>query len=199
MISAKTLAGLGGTFVRQCPAPGHAQKEHGAHSQQCSQHTTQTANSPTMKSAMDEIQSSTKNLTVDATSTDNNADDSKSSASSATTQPEFINTGLHQWESIRSDWLASCHPPSSSSNNKKKQQHAQNIDVDEVIDLIVSNRWRQTLEGVSGGGNNSGSSSLDTARNATKRREDACFDNPVGLPQMVDVLVDLWEAEGLDI
>ena len=72
--------------------------------------------------------------------------------------------------------------------------------MDEVIDLIVSNRWRQTLEGVSGGNNNnSGSSSLDTARNATKRREDACFDNPVGLPQMVDVLVDLWEAEGLDI
>ena len=70
--------------------------------------------------------------------------------------------------------------------------------MDEVIDLIVSNRWRQTFEG--GNSNtNAGGSSLDAARNATKRREDACFENPVGLPQMVDVLVDLWEAEGLDI
>ena len=202
MISAKTCRPEEPLYAN-ARRPATPRKEHRAHSQQLTTHNTPPQTAPTMKSAMDEIQSSTKNLTVDATCTDNNADEAKSSASSssATTQPEFINTGLHQWESIRSDWLASCHPPSSS--NKKKKQHAQNIDVDEVIDLIVSNRWRQTLEGVSGGGNNnnnnSGSISLDTARNATKRREDACFDNPVGLPQMVDVLVDLWEAEGLDI
>ena len=32
-----------------------------------------------------------------------------------------------------------------------------------------------------------------------KKMDDACFPSPVSLPQMVDVLVDLWEAEGLDI
>lgn len=64
-----------------------------------------------------------------------------------------------------------------------------------MIDLIVSNRWRQQPpKGLS-----TSTSSLDTAKSATKRRDDACFPSPVSLPQMVDVLVDLWEAEGLDI
>ena len=36
-------------------------------------------------------------------------------------------------------------------------------------------------------------------RSATRRRNEACFAEPVSLPQMVDVLVNLWEAEGLDI
>ena len=36
-------------------------------------------------------------------------------------------------------------------------------------------------------------------RSATRRRDEACFAEPVSLPQMVDVLVNLWEAEGLDI
>ena len=49
------------------------------------------------------------------------------------------------------------------------------------------------------GGQYSSASSLDTARSATRRRDEACFERPVGLPMMVDVLVDLWEAEGLDI
>jgi hypothetical protein len=74
--------------------------------------------------------------------------------------------------------------------------------VDEVIDLIVSNRWRQTLpagSNIGKGGQYSSASSLDTARSATRRRDEACFERPVGLPMMVDVLVDLWEAEGLDI
>ena len=64
-----------------------------------------------------------------------------------------------------------------------------------MIDLIVSNRWRQQPPK----NMNSSASSLDTARGATRRRDDACFPSPVSLPQMVDVLVDLWEAEGLDI
>ena len=80
---------------------------------------------------------------------------------------------------------------------KPCKRHAKDIDIDEVIDLIVSNRWRQQAppKGFSG----SSTSSLDTAKSATKRRDDACFTQPVSLPQMVDVLVDLWEAEGLDI
>lgn len=142
-----------------------------------------------MKTAIDEISASTKKLAIDDNSDGN-------SSTSSQEQSEFINTGLHRWESIRSAWLASCTKPSTP-------KHAQNIDVDEVIDLIVSNRWRQTLPaGSSGngkGGQYSSASSLDTARSATRRRDEACFERPVGLPMMVDVLVDLWEAEGLDI
>mmetsp|Transcript_7347 Transcript_7347/g.16011 ORF Transcript_7347/g.16011 Transcript_7347/m.16011 type:complete len:200 (+) Transcript_7347:92-691(+) len=79
--------------------------------------------------------------------------------------------------------------------HKKPKRHASDVDIDEVIDLIVSNRWRQQPpKNLS-----TSSSSLDTAKSATRRRDDACFPSPVALPQMVDVLVDLWEAEGLDI
>jgi hypothetical protein len=137
-----------------------------------------------MKTAMDEINTSTKNLTVNDTANESSAADQSSSSS------EFVNSGLHRWESIRSAWLASCTPRPPSA------KHARPIDVDEVIDLIVSNRWRQTLPPDTA---YSSTSSLDTARSATRRRDEACFERPVGLPMMVDVLVDLWEAEGLDI
>ena len=138
------------------------------------QRPTDPEQTSTMKTAMDELVSSTKDLTVD--------NDNNDSTSSST---PFINTGLHRWESIRSAWLASC---------TKQPAHATDIDVDEVIDLIVSNRWRQQPPPSRGS-----TSSLDTARSATRRRDEACFEKPVGLPMMVDVLVDLWEAEGLDI
>jgi hypothetical protein len=60
------------------------------------------------------------------------------------------------------------------------------IDVDDVLDGLFHPRWRTT--GGSGG--------------ATMNVEDMplpCFARPVPLPQMVDILMDLWEAEGLDI
>ena len=134
-----------------------------------------------------------------------------SSSASATTGGEqsqqFVNTGLQRWEEIRNQWLSSAQSSSSSSDesslpssrrpsrSKKSTRHAKDIDIDEVIDLIVSNRWRQQPPKDIG----SSTSSLDTAKSATRRRDDACFPSPVALPQMVDVLVDLWEAEGLDI
>ena len=128
-------------------------------------------------------------------------------------EKKFVNKGLHRWEEIRSEWRT--RPPAAASNGnnnnpssgqstssqstrtrRRKKRHANDIDIDEIIDLIVSNRWRQQAPPR---GASSSASSLDTARNATRRRDDACFKNPVSLPQMVDVLVDLWEAEGLDI
>jgi hypothetical protein len=112
---------------------------------------------------------------------------------------EFVNTGLHRWEEIRNEWLSSCKSATSSTSSSNSKNHAKQIDVDDVIDLIVSNRWRQQPPPPPSRGPCSSTSSLDTARSATKRRDDACFASPVSLPQMVDVLVDLWEAEGLDI
>lgn len=148
-----------------------------------------------MKSAMRELE----NVKKDGDSKDD---------SPATPEKKFVNTGLQRWEEIRNNWLASAQSASSSVSSasttqpqpqtkKPCKRHAKDIDIDEVIDLIVSNRWRQQAppKGFSG----SSTSSLDTAKSATKRRDDACFTQPVSLPQMVDVLVDLWEAEGLDI
>ena len=125
---------------------------------------------------------------------------------------EFVNKGLQRWEEIRSQWISSGSQSSASSSvssassstarqpkPKKPKRYAKDIDIDEVIDLIVSNRWRQQAPPKQSVTVGSSTSSLDTAKSATKRNDAACFAQPVSLPQMVDVLCDLWEAEGLDI
>ncbi|KAL3785018.1 hypothetical protein HJC23_007939 [Cyclotella cryptica] len=168
-----------------------------------------------MKVAMDEIVASTNSLAVgdddvnvtneEALAMDAVTDANQSqceepqNSEQISNNQEFVNTGLHRWEEIRSDWLSSCKSAASSTSSLNSKNHAKQIDVDDVIDLIVSNRWRQQPPPPPSRGTCSSTSSLDTARSATKRRDDACFASPVSLPQMVDVLVDLWEAEGLDI
>ena len=128
-----------------------------------------------MKSAINELVSSTKSLEVIG-------------GDGVAKKEEFVNKGFNRWEEIRNQWV-------SSAGAENSKRHAKDIDIDEVIDLIVSNRWRQQVpKGLS-----SSSSSLDMAKSATQRRDEACFASLVALPQMVDVLVDLWEAEGLDI
>eukprot|EP00571_Detonula_confervacea_P013017 CAMPEP_0172308320 /NCGR_PEP_ID=MMETSP1058-20130122/8951_1 /TAXON_ID=83371 /ORGANISM="Detonula confervacea, Strain CCMP 353" /LENGTH=144 /DNA_ID=CAMNT_0013020705 /DNA_START=14 /DNA_END=448 /DNA_ORIENTATION=- len=136
------------------------------------------------------------------------AGEEEAAKESSATSEKFVNTGLQRWKEIRSQWVSSAQSSSSSTSSsassvpssrqprpKKAKRHAKDIDIDEVIDLIVSNRWRQQQPKHL----SSSTSSLDMAKSATKRRDDACFPIPVALPQMVDVLVDLWEAEGLDI
>jgi hypothetical protein len=54
------------------------------------------------------------------------------------------------------------------------------LEVDDIIDVIFSPRWRNPA----------------TAEEEGPPRR---FPQNVPLPQMVDVLVDLWEAEGLDM
>ncbi len=101
---------------------------------------------------------------------------------------EFINVGLQNWESGRQKWLdyngvndndkvdvSRCFPSA-----KKKKSGATSLNVDKIIDLIVSNRWRNATKG------------------GQKEKEKATFEKPVPLPQMIDILVDLWEAEGMD-
>ena len=167
---------------------------------------------------MNELVSSTRSLSIGNEAEATAAADAPFDEEEESQEKEFVNTGLQRWEEIRHQWLAaassaSCPYYSSSSNNstsssstvpaahppqhtQKPKRHAKDIDIDEVIDLIVSNRWRQQAPQPS---KNASSSSLDTAKSATKRRDDACFPDPVALPQMIDVLIDLWEAEGLDI
>ncbi|KAL3773780.1 hypothetical protein ACHAW5_002988 [Stephanodiscus triporus] len=136
---------------------------------------------------------------------------------------EFVNTGLRRWEEIRHRWLSSSSSSSGVKSNTApaaaaavagggggRLRHAKDVDIDEVIDLIVSNRWRQqqppppsSAAYAPSSSRNSSAPADDAAGGTTTRtmrgRDDACFPSPVSLPQMVDVLVDLWEAEGLDI
>lgn len=79
-------------------------------------------------------------------------------------------------------WLATGASPNNNDPNKlsierHEREGAINLNVDEIIDCIVSNRWRNAQKGGS---------------------DKAMFPTSVPLPQMIDILVDLWEAEGLD-
>lgn len=80
-----------------------------------------------------------------------------------------MNSGLLQWEESREKWLG------KTENYTATTKGAIPIDVDEIIDLIFSQRWRSLEE------------------------DKSIFSQAVPLPQMVDILVDLWEAEGLDV
>ena len=81
----------------------------------------------------------------------------------------LLHLGFRRWEESRASWL------NQSDGSNSTARAAVPIEVDEIIDLIFSQRWRNP------------DSSATT------------FPQPVPLPQMVDILVDLWEAEGLDI
>jgi hypothetical protein len=83
-------------------------------------------------------------------------------------------TGFQEWEKGRGQWLSKAN----ANPAEKSNQGAVDLDVDEVIDCIVSNRWRSALKG---------------------GKDKAMFPKPVPLPQMIDILTDLWEAEGLDV
>lgn len=83
----------------------------------------------------------------------------------------FAHSGFRRWELAREAWLKDNLVAPSES---RKNNAAVALDVDEIIDLIFSQRWRTP-------------------------NQKSHFPQPVPLPQMVDILVDLWEAEGLDI
>jgi hypothetical protein len=82
---------------------------------------------------------------------------------------EFVNVGLAHWEEQRKAWLAMNRPEETAPFTVIP------VDVDEIIDVIFQSpkQWREE------GG-------------------PRCFPCNVPLPQMVDILQDLWEAEGLD-
>jgi hypothetical protein len=96
----------------------------------------------------------------------------------------FIISGLERWEEARAGWSPHKHGPNSNTSNSNSDdtdstiRAAVPIEVDEIIDVIFSPRWRGVAHNEEG--------------------PPRCFPQNVPLPQMVDILVDLWEAEGLD-
>lgn len=110
----------------------------------------------------------------------------------------FIPSGLETWEQARQQWLAhSIRGGGNNSSNDNSSSTADDgtptavavpLEVDEIIDVLFSPRWRG-----GGGGGGDSNNPHDSLHHPPAR-----FPAPVPLPQMVDVLVDLWEAEGLD-
>jgi len=125
----------------------------------------------------------TANSSAVAESTD--ADESPSSETS--NEEQFVNTGLRKWEKARSQWLSHKSPDCPSDPTTEQPRTAVNIDVDEIIDLIISNKWRDAPSPRRGAGSRG------------TKIEGCSFGQPIPLPQMIDVLLDLWEAEGLEM
>jgi hypothetical protein len=98
-------------------------------------------------------------------------------------------TGLRLWESSRTRWLGhhqQQHQYQNNGNNRGSdgtcdtdstpRPVAVPIAVDEIIEIVFA-----------------------MPRQTAAEDDPPKFPRSVPLPQMVDILVDLWEAEGLDI
>ncbi len=130
-------------------------------------------------------------LQVDDTNKPNDAAEAEKNDPSTppdASEPEaFVNNGLEKWLAAREAW---CKRPSTTntSNDDNDEQksdehkHAIPVDVDGIIDVLFDPRWR-------GGAGGKVKISPVPPR----------FPKNVPLPQMIDVLTDLWEAEGLDV
>eukprot|EP01038_Epipyxis_sp_PR26KG_P011113 gene11113-14915_t len=89
-------------------------------------------------------------------------------------QQEFVNVGLQNWQRIRNEWtqLGNNNEVANSksplkSNTSRGEVKAKSIDTEEVIEKIFSQSKNDTLS------------------------------TPVPLGQMIDILIDFWEADGL--
>lgn len=103
------------------------------------------------------------------------------SNSNESSSKTFVNHGLQRWENQRKTWCSPNNNNSSQSKSRKLSNFSQPVDVDATIDYLFSNRWR-----------------VELAANTSHGKERVGLQRPVPLPMMVDILVDLWEAEGLD-
>lgn len=128
----------------------------------------------------------------------------------------FSCIGLQRWEQARNEWLAmnrsgAAANTSSASNSDDSSFNtprptAVPLEVDEIIDVIFSPRWRgggmpAPAAAVEQNGETESTTTASTANDLLDplTRPPRRFPTNVPLPQMVDVLVDLWEAEGLDM
>lgn len=83
-------------------------------------------------------------------------------------QPSFINHGLDNWSETRREWMREKLTNSGSGSSKRTEVCAKNVDNDEIIENIFA-------------------------------QQGSAGDLPIPVPlgQMIDILIDFWEADGL--
>eukprot|EP00532_Pseudo-nitzschia_australis_P011360 CAMPEP_0168230354 /NCGR_PEP_ID=MMETSP0140_2-20121125/15910_1 /TAXON_ID=44445 /ORGANISM="Pseudo-nitzschia australis, Strain 10249 10 AB" /LENGTH=180 /DNA_ID=CAMNT_0008162519 /DNA_START=61 /DNA_END=603 /DNA_ORIENTATION=+ len=165
-----------------------------------------------------------ENATANANTNANASAESPVNSEDDRPSPEtFVNNGFRKWQEVRmewcgkhggsgantsnaaadgaaaaaaggggsssSSWLLSCGSASTTTTTTtttlESSSSAIPIDVDEVIDVLFDPRWR------------AGAAKAATTRGTAV--QPPRFPRNVPLPQMIDVLTDLWEAEGLDV
>ncbi|VEU44830.1 unnamed protein product [Pseudo-nitzschia multistriata] len=134
--------------------------------------------------ASEEDKRETKNETTNPSHRDARSEDAnehKAANDSFPSPDAFVNNGLLRWQAARSEW---CSGGGSPASRAPASFSAVQLDVDEVIDVLFDPRWRGGPPRTSG---------------STRSLVPPRFPKNVPLPQMIDVLTDLWEAEGLDV
>ena len=91
------------------------------------------------------------------------------SSSDVVVSGDYVNLGLQRWEKLRSEWKSgsSVGGKGGKGTTRRGEVRAKTIDVEDVIERIFS----QTGKGI--------------------------LPEPIPLGQMIDILVDFWESEGL--
>ena len=79
----------------------------------------------------------------------------------------WVNQGLSRWHFLRSRWLSSSTNANNDVKLNRKLNHAISLEIDDVIDSIFTSDGKSTLS------------------------------YSIPLPQIIDILTDLWEADGL--
>ena len=124
---------------------------------------------------------------------------SSASPSTISTTP-FVNQGLALWERARQEWLGSTQSSSSSSTATTMTTPtaaATPLDVDEIIDIIFASTRQQVVREVAAAAAASPTAASTTTTTSSsvsilQVEPPRSFPKPVPLPQMIDILVDLW-------
>lgn len=90
------------------------------------------------------------------------------------TETGFVNKGLDKWVRDRHLFRQKDNERKETSMQNNGAKKYDDDDIDEVIDIVVTNRWRTM--------NSQGERGVS-------------FPTPIPLKQMVEILVDVWEAD----
>lgn len=169
------------------------------------------------------MNSTTTNTRKKSKTSNNNNESSKSTGGSNENEAQFINHGLYKWEEQRKRWTGNSgrlqqqnnptssstsdgEKPSSTKKQKREEQEERKlkfysqsqIDMDDVIDYIISNRWRVEVTKAANTtiSNFNNIDGKKKKRKSNNKKEKLGFDKPIPLTIMVDILVELWETEG---
>ncbi|TFJ88545.1 hypothetical protein NSK_000119 [Nannochloropsis salina CCMP1776] len=113
-------------------------------------------------------------LSEASTATERGAAESPSAGSTHASREEYVNSGLKLWSERRREWQSKNNQSEGGGTRSEPPparsqlpKRARSVDVDHVIESIFSTTG------------------------------DARLPQPVPLSQMIDLLVDFWEADGL--
>lgn len=82
---------------------------------------------------------------------------------------EFVNHGYDRWNKLRGEWRSSSYGNSNGGNSPvRRRPEPRGVDVDEILDRVFNSR--------------DGNMTLP---------------EPVPLGKMIEILLDVWESDGL--